>query len=125
MQCRCGERIIASYTRAHLESMKILEGILIQTSSIYQLLQKQFKIAEDERIRKAMAGDSLDQIKTSANSLDLHDLNDILKSTDTSVGNQENISENSEQNSGLGLSDIMDVVDTVDDVADLTRGKRI
>ena len=60
MQCRCGERIIASYTRAHLESMKILEGILIQTSSIYQLLQKQFKIAEDERIRKAMAGDSLD-----------------------------------------------------------------
>lgn len=125
MQCRCGERIIASYTRAHLESMKILEGILIQTSSIYQLLQKQFNIAEEERIRKAMSGDSLDQHKTSANTLDLHDLNDILKSTDTSVGNQENISENSEQNSELGLSDIMDVVDTVDDVADLTRGKRI
>jgi hypothetical protein len=86
MPCSYGERIIKSYTRAHLESMKVLSGILIQTSSIYTLLQKQFKIQADEKYRKSLLEDSLDDKQSGANSFNLNDLQDILNDNNN-VGN--------------------------------------
>lgn len=122
---KCGERIIAAYSDAHLAQMKVLEGILIQTSGIYQLLQKQFKIQEDERYRNALLSDSLDKTKKAdSNSIGLHDLEEILKSTNKNVG--ESKSDDSEQgyDDGFGLDDTLNTVDTLDDINDLTKTRK-
>ena len=98
MKVRCGERIVSAYSRAHLESMKILEGILIQTSNIYQILLKQFKIQEDARIRQAFLTDSLgDSHAASAaspNNISLHDMSDLVESNNI----ESNDSANTESN---------------------------